>query len=170
VTTLSADIDHLLKTSPVGSLLPFVLNVISNLTQLRGYSLLQNAIDILHEVVAALTSCHQLLNQLIALLPSEDTQYSDVIKEAAHRSETMESAHPYSSNMDHFYPLSFPGALSIEIVFDAASRSENGCDFLQFLNNTEQRRSLHPNIEKFSGRDGSEVSDIITLVLLNLFV
>ncbi len=81
--TLNTAIDSMLKTSPVGSLLPFVLNVVTNLITLRGYTLLHNSMDILHEIIAVLTSCHTQLSGFIAMLPSEQVLYSDVIKEVS---------------------------------------------------------------------------------------
>lgn len=43
-----------------------------------------------------------------------------------------ESPHPYNHGVDNKQLIHVPGALSMRIIFDEESRSEENCDFLQF--------------------------------------
>ena len=69
--------------------------------------------------------------------------------------KVFECQHPYEPNMNTYEDVSFPGATKILIEFDPTSRTESGCDYVQFLA-TGTRTSLHPSIQSFSGRDGSQ--------------
>jgi hypothetical protein len=43
-----------------------------------------------------------------------------------------ESKHPYDNSQDYDIDIHFPGATSIEIVFDEKCRTEGGCDYVRF--------------------------------------
>ena len=64
----------------------------------------------------------------------------------------VETAHPYSSNMDEFWDVSFPGATSVTIVFDSQCATEERCDYLQFY--TDRSKSQRLGQEKYSGSKG----------------
>jgi hypothetical protein len=69
--------------------------------------------------------------------------------------KVLESAHPYADSQDTTTVYSFPGAIKLIIKFDVQSRSENGCDYVRFLE-PDTQQILHPEISFFSGRDGSQ--------------
>jgi hypothetical protein len=54
------------------------------------------------------------------------------------QSKTFESEHPYAHNLDDEFSISFPGATSIEIVFDPKCRTESSCDYLRFWQGSAQ--------------------------------
>jgi E3 ubiquitin-protein ligase HERC2 len=56
--------------------------------------------------------------------------------------------------MDERTEIDIPGATSLEITFDPASRTETNCDYLIFEN--AEGSSLHPSIDRITGRDGSQ--------------
>jgi hypothetical protein len=56
--------------------------------------------------------------------------------------------------MDQYTEVRIPGAKKLVISFDPQSRTENGCDFVMFLD--ANRQSLHPTVEKYTGRDGNQ--------------
>lgn len=71
------------------------------------------------------------------------------------RKQTIESEHPYRSNMDERRVLFFPGNPSKLIVsFSETTRTETSCDYILLLD--RNGASLHPLIEKFTGRDGDD--------------
>lgn len=54
------------------------------------------------------------------------------------QSKTFESEHPYAHNMNIEFSVSFPGARSIDIVFDPKCRTETSCDYLRFWQGSQQ--------------------------------
>lgn len=64
-----------------------------------------------------------------------------------------ESDHPYADNKDISEEISFPGAKELEIVFDEKSRTESGCDYIEFFHDSS-RKDLYG--VQYHGRDGSE--------------
>jgi hypothetical protein len=103
-----------------------------------------------------LDQCLALMNSVLGFLGPDANQYSDAIPQRQNVTKVFESEHPYRSNMDERTPISFPGAINVTISFDSKSRTENSCDYVQFLD--KNGSSLHSGIaEKFTGRDGSEV-------------
>ena len=64
----------------------------------------------------------------------------------------VETAHPYSSNMDEFWDVSFPGATSVTIVFDSQCATEERYDYLQFY--TDRSKSQQLGQDKYSGSKG----------------
>jgi hypothetical protein len=93
---------------------------------LASVSSLLRSDDVKEDGGNVLESLHLLLNyrELIAstrklIVPSTQTQ-------------TFESEHPYSHNLDVSFNVSFPGASSIGIVFDHKCRTESSHDYLRF--------------------------------------
>jgi hypothetical protein len=54
------------------------------------------------------------------------------------QSKTFESDHPYDHNLNIDFSVSFPGARSIDIVFDPKCRTESSCDYLRFWQGSQQ--------------------------------
>jgi hypothetical protein len=54
------------------------------------------------------------------------------------QSQTFESEHPYAHNLNIDFPVSFPGARCIDIVFDPKCRTESSCDYLRFWQGSQQ--------------------------------
>jgi hypothetical protein len=158
-----------LEKSPLRTLLPLVLNVLAGLTSCHRFEFIQPIIDSIGEMVSQLSQVHAKLRTLLAALPKAECIYVDDVEDAVVNSQVFESSHPYRSNMDEETEISFPGATSITIVFDPRSRTENGCDYIQFRDT--HGNSLHP--ERLTGRDGSEVSGgclvCIAFALLSLY-
>jgi hypothetical protein len=61
----------------------------------------------------------------------EDKRFAP--REVSTKSCVFESEHPYPHNADIRHKISFPGAERLEITFDDRSRTETGCDYLQFF-------------------------------------
>jgi hypothetical protein len=71
------------------------------------------------------------LRCLIAYI-RHDLRLSQITHQEVEKSKSFESQHPYDNSQDYDFDISFPGATSIEIVFDDRCRSEGGCDFVRF--------------------------------------
>jgi len=67
------------------------------------------------------------------------------------KSAVFESSHPYTSGLDTFKVVSFPGATEIIIQFDSQSRTENGCDYVKFYKDAS--KTSYWGAEKYSGRN-----------------
>lgn len=145
--------EELLLQSPVHTLLPLVLSVLSNLAACHRYDFIHPVIDSIAELMSTLSELHSALHGVVAQLPSTDCAYSDLMAESAPAFQVVDSEHPYRSNMDEEVELSFPGATSLSIAFDSQTRTENGCDYVQFRDT--HGNSLHG--DRYTGRDGSEV-------------
>jgi hypothetical protein len=143
-----------LAKSPVYTLLPLVLNVVTNLATHHKFAFLQPVIDTIGELAATLSELHLKLRAVLECISAEERLYIDATETAVAVSQVYESEHPYRSNMDQDTEISFPGASSVSVTFDAQSRTENGCDYLQFRD--ANGSNLHP--DRLTGRDGSEVS------------
>lgn len=154
--SLDLDVDGLLKGSLVGALLPTTLATSSILLSSYGANMIEWSDEgLLKEVYFGLHECSQALQPLLTLLP-KDLIFS--VKESSSVKSTStvyESSHPYPDGQDTRTEISFPGATKIVISFDPASRTEGGCDYVTFRK--ENGESLHPQIEKFTGRDGAQV-------------
>jgi hypothetical protein len=64
-----------------------------------------------------------------------------------------ESEHPYPDSKELTESISFEGADKLEIVFDSQSRTEDGCDFVQFFEDNSRK---NPVSGKFMGRNGTQ--------------
>ena len=74
-----------------------------------------------------------------------------------HLEETFESSsHPYDDNLDEYTTISMPGAVTITITFDPASRTEQNCDFVEFFVD-ESHGELVEGSQRYSGRDGTSM-------------
>ncbi|KAG9403599.1 hypothetical protein AC1031_006240 [Aphanomyces cochlioides] len=58
-------------------------------------------------------------------------RYKPMIK-TQDKTEVLESEHPYLNDTHQIYTLEFPGAESIEIIFDTRTATESDCDFIRF--------------------------------------
>jgi len=61
------------------------------------------------------------------------TRFSVAWSKSVVKTLMKESKHPYDNSQDYDIDISFPGATSIEIVFDEKCRTEGGCDYVRFL-------------------------------------
>jgi hypothetical protein len=71
-------------------------------------------------------------NVLTAFCPYLKSQFVTRTSDPTTLSKTFESKHPYDNSEDYDIDISFPGAKSIEIVFDEKCRTEGGCDYVRF--------------------------------------
>ena len=70
--------------------------------------------------------------------------------------KVFESRHPYLSNTNEVIELIFPVCSHITVTFDKESKTEQTHDYLRFYKNKLKTEKCHPQIERFSGRNGSE--------------
>lgn len=150
----STDLLAYLQKSPIGMILPITTMIFTEIIRSGGYKFISQSMELVLGVIHDLDECLSLSNNLLQILPPEASMYNDSIPQRHSSTRVFESEHPYRSNMDERIPMSFPGATSVTISFDIRSRTENSCDYLIFQNKNGE--SLHPIIEKFTGRDGSE--------------
>jgi hypothetical protein len=152
--TLDPEIEELVHSSLVGSLLPYFFSSASMVFKTHGVQLLQwvdsNLLTGLH---TSLTTMARAVQLLIKCLPRK-LMFSSSVTTARKIEKVFESAHPYDNNMDTTTEISIPGAKKLVVIFDPVSRTENNCDYVRFLD--MNGNSLHPTIEKFCGRDGSQ--------------
>jgi hypothetical protein len=149
--SLDNEIDEMIKLSPVGELLPTVLNAIGLLFESHGDKL----IPFVNESISQhLTRCLNVAQTIVQMIPKSKTQSSQsVIKTIT---QVYESAHPYLANHDEIIECSFPGALKITIVFDPETRVENNYDWVKFWKDRAKTATWHPSVDKYTGRNGSE--------------
>jgi hypothetical protein len=146
----------IIQQSIVGSILPVTLLTVTEIIRNGGFKLINNCMETVLLLINQLLSTLQSINAVLSILPSEANEYSDVVPTKQSSCKVYESEHPYRSNMDERTTISFPGASSISISFDSATRTEHSCDYIQFLDKNGD--VLHEDIsDKFSGREGSEV-------------
>lgn len=148
-------LEELLKGSPICGLLPAILKAISDIASSCGLKILQHHMEKVTELIDSVTDCHKSINTFIVNLPVSKCLFDDIAPKKTVASQVVESEHPYRSNMDEYRLVSFPGAFKIVIVFDPTSRTENGCDFVHFLD--LQKKKLE-GTGTYDGRDGSEVN------------
>jgi hypothetical protein len=147
----------IIQQSVVGSSLPVILMSVTEIIRNGGFKLINNCMETVLLLINQLLSTLQSINAVLSMLPSEANEYTDVVPSKQSTSKVYESEHPYRSNMDEKISISFPGASSVSISFDPATRTEHSCDYIQFLDKNGD--VLHEDMtDKFSGRDGSEVS------------
>ena len=163
--------DDVLRSSPVGALLPLVLFTANALFKEYGdFMALSGGLPQLSLLFSALAKCHSALTdhalmKTSSLLHNHDldgkgTTFQGHITEGISNTrggsgggsvpivveKEFESPHPYLSSMDTTTEIEFPGATRLEISFDPASRTESGCDFVVFKTTTGD--CLHPETER----------------------
>jgi len=150
--TLDNEIDEMFKLSPVGELLPTVLNATALLFESHADKLISSVGDNLSQSLTACLDASQKIVQLIPKSKSQSTSQS-IIKTT---SQVYESLHPYLSNTDEFIEASFPGAIRITITFDQETKTENNYDYVKLWKDRAKTATWHPAVEKYTGRNGSE--------------
>jgi hypothetical protein len=97
------------------------------------------------------------LLKLFAQLTNVDTtdKRDILLSNVASVTETQhfESTHPYPDNENATKAVTFPGAASITIEFDASSATEHNCDYLLFFSDSAKTKQIG---QKFSGRNGDQ--------------
>jgi hypothetical protein len=152
---LDDEISEILKTSPVGALLPISLFTLSRVVSENQSRILSS--NCLTGVLEQLVSCFVCIEDLISKIPKK--RFSQTVLEVSGSkvsSITLESEHPYASNSDLTFEIKFPGAVRFTIVFDEESKTENNYDFVKIWRSPEKTDSAHPEIEKLTGRGGTE--------------
>jgi hypothetical protein len=153
---LPAEYLQSIQQSVVGSVFPLILISVTEIISVGGYKMINHSMETMLSLINQLLEILELINNILGYFPKEAREYSDLIPSKQSSSQIYESNHPYASNMDERKMISFPGAVNLTITFDSASRTENSCDYLQFLD--ADGNCLHEEVgDKFSGRDGSEV-------------
>ena len=151
---LDEEVDEIAKVSPVGALMPTVLSALSNLTTAHGGKLILAGLSSLS---SSLTNCMDVVQRFLKCVPSKRLVLLPMTEGGARSaSQCFESDHPYTANLDRLTEMSFPGALRIVCVFDDRCRTENNYDYVKFWKDSNKLETWHPNIEKFTGRNGSE--------------
>lgn len=150
-----------LEKSLVGTIFPIAIIIYSNSIKGMGYQFIKSNMDLVMSTMEEMESCLSSIDDILVQLPKKFTNYIDCFSSNETETQYFESPHPYLSNMEEKIPISFPGAQELEIEFDSQSRTENNCDWLTFTDATGA--SLHPDIERFTGRDGSEVRLIFVI-------
>ncbi len=67
------------------------------------------------------------------VMPNENATITDIVLAQGY---TLESAHPYSDNMDQTYTATVPGATKIQVTFDDSTFVENGYDKIYLTDGT----------------------------------
>jgi hypothetical protein len=151
---LDPELEELLHSSLVGTLLPFFFCSVTMVFRAHGTQLLQWVDGSL--LLALHTNLSNMARNILLMIRYLPTKllFKSSSPTARKVEKVIECSHPYDNNMDTTTDIFIPGAKKLVISFDPASRTENGCDFLRFvdMNGTV----LHPTIEKFCGRDGSQ--------------
>ena len=145
----------IVQQSVVGTLFPFLLLMATEILSLGGFKLINACMETMLPFLNHLIDINHLIHEVLSFFPDEAKEYTDSVPTKTSQTKVFESEHPYRSNMDERTNVNFPGAVSVTISFDSMSRTENSCDYVQFLG--KDGNPLHDDIEKFSGRDGSEV-------------
>jgi hypothetical protein len=94
----------------------------------------ETAIDRFAEMSKLTSNCSKSETKLRCLIAHTRhvLSLSQITHKEVEKSKSFESKHPYDNGEDYDIDISFPGATSIEIVFDDKCRAERGCDFVQF--------------------------------------
>jgi hypothetical protein len=152
---LRKDFFSFLETSPLGSILPTVINAFTRLVKAGGYQFTNKIIDEALGLMKELDRCVGSMGKVFALVPEDQAKVSDSVPQKPIKKKVIESEHPYRSNMNEKTVFSFPGATKVQIVFDPATRTETNCDYLIFQD--KDGICLHPDrCERFTGRDGGQ--------------
>ena len=121
-------------------------NFIESLTEEQIAQLIK-IMNKLHSQLLLLVNNYNHININNQLIEDIIPQKSIIIKE-------YESVHPYNPNMDEYIEVNIPNVTSVTVTFDSQSRTENSCDYVQFL--SLDKVSLHPAVTSYSGRDGTQ--------------
>eukprot|EP01041_Mallomonas_annulata_P001367 gene1367-2639_t len=151
--TLHVDIEELVRVSPVGMLLPVILNAVAQLCQSQGSKMLSSGLDSLSP---PLSVCIGHVHKCVTMIPKKTVNMASSEEGCFIKTETFESAHPYASNMDTTTEVSFPGAVKMTFTFDEQSKSENSYDYVKIWKTNDKSEVWHTDVEKYSGRGGSE--------------
>ena len=148
---LDEELDDVLRISPVGTLLPIIVNATSMLIRVPalGAQLLSCG---LASISTPLASCLTNVQKCIPMLPQKLAMVSQNDASSQKASEVIESAHPYASNTDVVFPFSFPGAVRLTFIFDEQSKTENNYDYVKIWKTEEKSETYHPETEKYTGR------------------
>lgn len=150
---LADEIDELLKMSPANVFLPTLMSVVSTLVaQQRG-----KLVTALGIPTTSLIECLKACKQAIVRLPKSKLVAAPAVPEGPkYENHVFESLHPYMSNTNETIELLFPGAVRMTITFDEQTRTEQNYDYVRIWRNRERTESWHPEIDKLTGRHGSE--------------
>jgi hypothetical protein len=153
--TLDKEIDELMKNSPAGALLPIALFGVSRIASINGpkFVTCSDLASLSASLGACLSSVQKVLSRLskkeLMEKPMTDTSFSKTL------STVIESSHPYLSNEDRSWELSFPNAVRMTIVFDAESKTERNYDYVIIWKDASKQEKWH-TADKFSGKSGQE--------------
>ena len=152
---LSKEMDTLLRTSPVGALLPLVVLVTMELVRYQSSSL----VSVLSDLAKVVAPLMDRVKRVVDLLPKDKRGSSStcgpIQSSPKKKVVTMESDHPYRPNMNEFITLSIPKADRITIEFDTQTATETNYDYLIFWKNHARSERWH-EYERLTGRSGSE--------------
>jgi len=154
IQTLTKEMDTVLRTSPVGALLPLVVLVTMELVRYQSSSLL-SALSDLAKMVAPLMDR---VKRAVDLLPKDKRGAGirgPIQSTPRKKVITMESDHPYRPNMNDFLVLNIPRADRITIEFDVQTATETNYDYLIFWRDNNRSERWH-EAERLTGRSGSE--------------
>ncbi|KDO19324.1 hypothetical protein SPRG_15526 [Saprolegnia parasitica CBS 223.65] len=108
----------------------------------------------LAEFLALPTAGLAFLTKVVDLYVHTQNQMREALPRGRAIVRTLESSHPYLDNTDAYWKVEIPGATQIQIVFDARSKTEAGCDYVCFYNASD--RSIVYGDTQYSGRSGTE--------------
>ena len=91
---------------------------------------------------------------LLSLLVDESLVRTDYSRRKSYNDNivppvVLESDHPYQNNTSEYYPVKFPGAIMLKIIFDDQSQTEDSADFLTFYKSVA--RDEYWGHHKYSG-------------------
>ena len=135
-------IEETLRLSPVGTILPIVANSLALLAEKTGQKLYHQGFNLL---TSKIKDCLVNMQAIIDLLQASDRYTTPINKIKPSLEVTYESKHPYLSNTDEYFPVSFPGAKRITITFSDKSRTESGYDFVRFYKDSTHTSTWHPD-------------------------
>jgi hypothetical protein len=151
-----AEADQILRSSPLATLVPLVIFSFGELVRTSPHLVLHSATA----MVKLLSRANALIQEVIKHVADEEHSKPEAaatpVRKTTTVTETMESEHPYRSNMDQLLKLYIPNAKQIAIAFDDQTRTEQNYDFLKFWKDERKTELWHDPNTKYSGRDGSE--------------
>ena len=156
VNFLDDEIDFVFKNSLVGALLPTIFNTTALLYASHGQKIIPQLL--LHSLDTTLYNSLNALKAVLSCIPQEKLQPKGTGESSTTRSSVhvYESEHPYQSNVDEYTELNFPNALRMTFTFDEQTRTEHNYDWLKIWKDSSKTELVHPSVDKFSGRNGSE--------------
>jgi len=156
---IDPELEAILAASPVAILLPVALLTVNTLVKANASKIILKSSTVAIEAANLLVSYRASIVELLQLVPGaeavEETGPTTTVT-----TKVFESQHPYTPSLDQYVEHSFPGATKISVVFDTRTRTENGCDYLRFVDINNQSASVDPNFQaagdgRMTGRDGS---------------